>query len=34
MKHLFIVNPTAGKRDSTEDVRRKVEAAFEGRSDS
>ena len=31
MKHLFIVNPVAGGRDSTEDVRRKVEAAFRSR---
>lgn len=28
MKHLFIVNPTAGGRDHTEEVRAKVEAAF------
>lgn len=30
MKHLFIVNPTAGGRDHTEEVRAKVEAAFAG----
>lgn len=34
MKHLFIVNPTAGKKDSTEAVRAKVEKAFENRNDS
>ena len=34
MKHLFIVNPTAGKKDSTEAVRAKVEKAFENRDDS
>ena len=34
MKHLFIVNPTAGKKDSTEAVREKVEKAFADRSDS
>ncbi len=28
MKHLFIVNPAAGGRDRTEDVSRKVSAAF------
>lgn len=33
MKHLFIVNPTAGKKDSTEAVRQKVEKAFENRED-
>ena len=33
MKHLFIVNPVAGGRDCSEDVRRKVEAAFRTRSD-
>ena len=33
MKHLFIVNPVAGGRDSTETVRQKVEAAFRTRSD-
>lgn len=32
-KHLFIVNPTAGDRDATEEVRQKVAAAFENRSD-
>ena len=34
MKHLFIVNPIAGGRDATEDVRSQVEAAFRDRSDS
>ncbi len=34
MKHLFIVNPTAGKKDRSEDVRKRVEKAFENRSDS
>ena len=34
MKHLFIVNPTAGKKDSTEAVCAKVEKAFENRDDS
>lgn len=33
MKHLFIVNPTAGGRDKTETVRRQVEDLFRGRSD-
>lgn len=33
MKHLFIVNPTAGKRDKTEEVRAKVEKAFAGRDE-
>lgn len=28
MKHLFIVNPTAGGRDHTEEVRAKVESSF------
>lgn len=31
MKHLFIVNPTAGGQDHTEAVRAKVEAAFSHR---
>ena len=31
MKHLFIVNPTAGGSDSTEKVRALVKAAFENR---
>ena len=31
MKHLFIVNPTAGGHDRTEYVREKVEEAFAGR---
>ena len=30
-KHLFIVNPTAGGKDATEDVRKKVEQAFQAR---
>jgi len=33
MKHLFIVNPTAGGRDATPEVRSKVEEAFKNRSD-
>lgn len=33
MKHLFIVNPTAGGRDKTDEVRAKVEAAFNGRDE-
>lgn len=32
-KHLFIVNPVAGGRDATEDVRRKAQLAFAGRED-
>ena len=28
MKHIFIVNPTAGGHDATDAVRAKVEAAF------
>ena len=31
MKHLFIVNPTAGGKDQTGEVREKVEKAFSGR---
>lgn len=34
MKHLFIVNPTAGGKDKTEEVRAKVEAAFTNREES
>lgn len=34
MKHLFIVNPTAGGRDCSAEVREKVETAFAGRADS
>ena len=34
MKHLFIVNPAAGGRDKTAEVRARVETAFAGRSDS
>ena len=34
MKHLFIVNPTAGGRDKTEEVRARVSAAFAAREDS
>ena len=34
MKHLFIVNPTAGGSDRTEEVRAKVEKAFKDRDDS
>ncbi len=33
MKHLFIVNPVAGGRDATGEVRAKVEAAFASRGD-
>ena len=33
MKHLFIVNPTAGDKDSTPHVRELVEAAFKSRDD-
>ena len=33
MKHLFIVNPIAGGRDATDEVRRKVEDAFRNRED-
>ena len=33
MKHLFIVNPTAGGKDSTAEVREKVERAFQGRGE-
>ena len=33
MKHLFVVNPTAGGSDKTEEVRAKVRAAFAGRYD-
>ena len=34
MKHLFIVNPTAGGKDKTEEVRAKVQAAFAKREGS
>lgn len=34
MKHLFIVNPTAGGKDSTPHVRQMVEAAFKRRDDN
>ncbi len=33
MKHLFIVNPTAGKRDKSSEVRCAVESAFHDRED-
>lgn len=33
MKHLFIVNPTAGGKDHTAEVRKNVEKAFQGRTD-
>lgn len=33
MKHLFIVNPVAGKKDSTEAVSAKVARAFSGRDE-
>ena len=32
-KHLFIVNPTAGGRDASGEVRAKVEKAFADRDD-
>ncbi len=34
MKHLFIVNPTAGGTDKTAEVTKRVECAFSGRDDS
>ena len=34
MKHLFIVNPSAGGSDKTGDVRDKVQRAFAGREDA
>ena len=34
MKHLFIVNPTAGGKDRTSEVRAKVEEAFSTREGS
>ncbi len=33
MKHLFIVNPTAGGKDRTGEVREKVEKTFSGRNE-
>ena len=33
MKHLFIVNPVAGGRDVTEEIRSRVQLAFQDRSD-
>ena len=33
MKHLFIVNPKAGGKDATEDVRARVQAAFRTRNE-
>ena len=33
MKHLFIVNPKAGGKDATEDVRARVQAAFQTRKE-
>ena len=33
MKHLFIVNPTAGGKDKTEEVRARVVAAFQKREE-
>ncbi|MCR5663693.1 MAG: YegS/Rv2252/BmrU family lipid kinase [Oscillospiraceae bacterium] len=33
MKHLFIVNPVAGGRDATGDVKARVEAAFQNRGE-
>ena len=34
MKHLFIVNPIAGGKDKSAEVRERVEAAFQTREDS
>ena len=34
MKHLFIVNPVAGGRDASGEIRTRVQAAFQNRSDS
>ncbi|MBQ8217550.1 MAG: YegS/Rv2252/BmrU family lipid kinase [Oscillospiraceae bacterium] len=34
VKHLFIVNPIAGDRDATDEVRAKAEKAFQTRDDS
>ena len=34
MKHLFIVNPTAGGKDKTAEVEARVKASFPGRSDT
>lgn len=34
MKHLFVVNPIAGGKDKTEEVRSRVEDAFRNRSDT
>lgn len=34
MEHLFIVNPIAGGRNATPEIRKKVEAAFASRSDT
>ena len=34
MKHLFVVNPAAGGRDKSPEVRAKVEAAFQSRSEA
>ena len=34
MKHLFIVNPIAGGKDKSAEVRAKVESAFRTRADS
>ena len=34
MRHVFIINPAAGKRDRTEEVCAAVEAAFRGRSET
>ena len=33
MKHLFIVNPIAGSRDATDEIRDRVRSAFLSRSD-
>ena len=34
MKHLFIVNPIAGSRDASEDLRGRIQRAFHHRADS
>ncbi len=34
MRHLFIVNPVAGGKDMTEEIRARVQAAFQGKADS
>ena len=34
MKHCFIINPFAGRHDSTKDLEEKLEKIFENRSDT